>query len=175
MQRIDLQKQATMLIKQLSTEKLKEAVDYLAELQDNDANNTLPIEFPDEIPETGLGTYIHNLFKQVGGVDLEIPPRDPMREPLVLMNKMPAMIVLDTHITSLANRRHFQMSTIQEITAALQNLSTDELRHIEQAIHNLYQTRDVHIIYDDYYGIWTEQDQISVAVEVFELFDRSDN
>lgn len=81
MQKMDLQKQATMLIEQLSTEKLIEAVDYLAELQDNDANNTLPIEFTDEIPETGLGTYIHNLFKQVGGVDLEIPPRDPMREP----------------------------------------------------------------------------------------------
>ncbi len=81
MQKIDLQKQATMLIEQLSTEKLKELVNYLVELQDNDANNTLPIEFPDEIPETGLGTYIHNLFKQVGGVDLKIPPRDPMREP----------------------------------------------------------------------------------------------
>ena len=36
---MDLQKQATMLIEQLSTEKLKEAVDYLAELQDNDAPN----------------------------------------------------------------------------------------------------------------------------------------
>lgn len=164
-----------MLIEQLSTEKLIEAVDYLAELQDNDANNILPIEFTDEIPETGLATYIHNLFKQVGGVDLEIPPRDPMREPLALMPKMPAMVVLDTHITSLTNRRYFQMSTIQEITAALQNLSTDELQHIEQAIHNLYRTRDDYIIYDDNYGIWTEQDQILVAAEVFELFDRSDN
>ena len=45
------------------------------------------------------------------------------------------------------------MSTIQEITAALQNLSADELRHIEQAIHNLYRTRDGYIIYDDNYGI----------------------
>ena len=81
MQRIDLQKQVTMLIEQLSIEKLKEAVDYLVELQDNDANDTLPIEFADEIPDTGLGTYIHNLFRQVGGMDLEIPPREPMREP----------------------------------------------------------------------------------------------
>jgi len=61
---------------------------------------TLPIEFTDEIPETGLGTYIHNLFKQVGGVDLEIPPRDPMREPLVLMNNMTSIVVLDTNIMS---------------------------------------------------------------------------
>ena len=81
MRKMDLQKQATMLIEQLSIEKLIEVVNYLAELQDNDANNTSPIEFADEIPETGLGTYIHNLFKQVGGVDLEIPPREPMREP----------------------------------------------------------------------------------------------
>ena len=81
MQKMELQKQAAMLIKKLSTEKLIEVVNYLAELQDNDTNNTLSIEFADEIPETGLGTYIHNLFKQVGGVDLEIPPREPMREP----------------------------------------------------------------------------------------------
>ena len=65
------------------------------------------------------------------------------------------------------------MSTIQGITAALPNLSTEELLRIEQAIHNLYRNRDVHIIYD--YGIWTEQDQNLAAAEVFELFDRSDN
>ena len=81
MRKIDLQKQATMLIEQLSTEKLKSAVDYLVYLQDKDANNILPISHAEEIPEYGLGTYIHNLFKQVGGVDLEIPPREPMREP----------------------------------------------------------------------------------------------
>ena len=39
------------------------------------------------------------------------------------------------------------MHTIQEITAALPNLSTNELQHIEQEIHNLYRTRDEHIIY----------------------------
>ena len=81
MRKIDLQKQATRLIEQLSTEKLKSAVDYLAYLQDKDANNILPVSHAEEIPEKGLGTYIHNLFKQVGGVDLEIPPREPMREP----------------------------------------------------------------------------------------------
>ena len=32
-------------------------------------------------PEKGLGTAIHELFKPYGGVELEIPPRDPMREP----------------------------------------------------------------------------------------------
>ncbi|MDE0400698.1 MAG: plasmid stabilization protein [Candidatus Poribacteria bacterium] len=81
MEKMDLQKQATMLIKQLSTEKLKEVVDYLADLQGKDADNILPISHPQEIPEKGLGTFIHNLFKQIGGVELEIPPREPMREP----------------------------------------------------------------------------------------------
>lgn len=32
-------------------------------------------------PERGLGTALNNLFKPIGGVDLEIPERDPMREP----------------------------------------------------------------------------------------------
>lgn len=81
MQNVDLQTQAVRLIKQLSTEKLHEAVNYLAELQDEDSNNITPISQEEEIPEYGLGTYIHNLFKPFGGVDLEIPPREPMREP----------------------------------------------------------------------------------------------
>ena len=81
MQKMDLQKQAIMLIEQLSTEELKEVVDYLADLQGKDADNILPISHPQEIPEKGLGTFIHNLFKQIGGVELEIPPREPMREP----------------------------------------------------------------------------------------------
>ena len=32
-------------------------------------------------PPGNLGTAIHNLFKPYGGVELEIPPREPMREP----------------------------------------------------------------------------------------------
>ena len=67
------------------------------------------------------------------------------------------------------------MHTIQEITAVLSTLSTDELHRIERAIHNLYRVRCEHIIYDDNYGIWTEQDQISVAAEVFELLDKSED
>ncbi len=81
MQKMDLQKQAIMLIEQLSTEELKEVVDYLADLQGKDAANILPTFQVQEIPEKGLGTFIHKLFKQIGGVELEIPPREPMREP----------------------------------------------------------------------------------------------
>ena len=32
-------------------------------------------------PAKGLGTAIHELFKPFGGVELELPPREPMREP----------------------------------------------------------------------------------------------
>ena len=29
----------------------------------------------------GLGTAIHELFKPLGGVELDLPPREPMHEP----------------------------------------------------------------------------------------------
>ena len=32
-------------------------------------------------PDKNLGTAIHDLFRPFGGVELEIPPRQPMREP----------------------------------------------------------------------------------------------
>ena len=34
---------------------------------------------PADPPQKGLGTAIHNLFKPLGGVDLELPPREQMR------------------------------------------------------------------------------------------------
>ncbi len=34
----------------------------------------------DAVPEKDLGTEIHELFAPIGGVELEIPPRTPMRE-----------------------------------------------------------------------------------------------
>ena len=33
------------------------------------------------VPAKGLGTAIHDLFKPLGGVELDLPPREPMREP----------------------------------------------------------------------------------------------
>ena len=35
----------------------------------------------ENVPDKGLGTAIHELFKPFGGVELELPPRAPMREP----------------------------------------------------------------------------------------------
>ena len=67
------------------------------------------------------------------------------------------------------------MRTIEKIIAALPNLSTDELHHIEQVIHDLYRARHETIIFDDDYGVWTEWDQNSVAAEVFDLLDKTEN
>ena len=78
MRKVGLQQQAVTLIRQLSTEKLKEVVDYLADLQDAETRNVSPDH---EVPSQDLGTAIHELFKPFGGVELEIPPREPMREP----------------------------------------------------------------------------------------------
>ena len=33
------------------------------------------------LPEKGLGAAIFELFKPLGGIELELPPREPMREP----------------------------------------------------------------------------------------------
>ena len=33
----------------------------------------------EDVPAKGLGTAIHELFKPFGGVELELPPREPMR------------------------------------------------------------------------------------------------
>ena len=35
----------------------------------------------EKAPTEKLGTAIHELFKPLGGVDLDIPPREPMPEP----------------------------------------------------------------------------------------------
>ena len=32
-------------------------------------------------PAKGLGTALHELFRPFGSVELDIPPREPMREP----------------------------------------------------------------------------------------------
>ncbi|WP_419861551.1 plasmid stabilization protein [Candidatus Palauibacter sp.] len=50
---------------------------------DDDAKRRRRIgaEEDDRSNAKGLGTAIHELFSPLGGVELEIPPREPMREP----------------------------------------------------------------------------------------------
>lgn len=35
----------------------------------------------DPVPEKGLGTAIHRMFQTAGGIELDIPSRQSMREP----------------------------------------------------------------------------------------------
>ena len=72
MQNKNLRQQAVTLVEQLPAEKLKTAVDYLISLEEEVLRDS-------EVPQKGLGTVIHEMFKPFGGVELEIPPRESMR------------------------------------------------------------------------------------------------
>ena len=63
------------------------------------------------------------------------------------------------------------MSTVAEIAEALPKLNDEELRHVERALISIYRQRRTGIIYDDAYGVWTEEDQASAAAQVFALMD----
>ena len=66
------------------------------------------------------------------------------------------------------------MSTVAEITSALANLSTEELQQVERALISVYRQRKTGIIYDDDYGVWTEEDQMVVADQAFQMFDKAE-
>ena len=52
--------------------------DCCMEQQGDDIKLKAPTE-EDAAPDRGLGTAIHELFKPFGDVELEIPPREPMK------------------------------------------------------------------------------------------------
>ncbi len=66
------------------------------------------------------------------------------------------------------------MSTANEIRAALPGLTTRELQTVEAALREQYRVRKVGILYDDAYGVWTEEDQASAAADVFVLMDQAE-
>lgn len=59
------------------------------------------------------------------------------------------------------------MSTVSEIQAALPGLTTEELRAVDIALREQLRARKIGILYDDAYGLWTEEDQASAAAEAF--------
>ena len=63
------------------------------------------------------------------------------------------------------------MSKVLEITEVLPKLSDPELRDVERALHALYRQRGSGIIYDDAYGVWTEEDQAQAAAGIFQMLD----
>ena len=63
------------------------------------------------------------------------------------------------------------MSTLAEIENALTQLSAEDLLRVEAALHRLQRERKQGIIFDEAYGIWTEEDQSSVAAEAWSLME----
>jgi len=61
------------------------------------------------------------------------------------------------------------MSTLAEIEQALPKLTIEEMMRVEAALHRLQRERGVGIIYDDAYGLWTEDDQASVAADAWSV------
>lgn len=66
------------------------------------------------------------------------------------------------------------MSSVSEIQAALPRLTTDELRVLDAALREQFRARKVGILYDDAYGVWTEEDQASAAAEALALMDQEE-
>ena len=66
------------------------------------------------------------------------------------------------------------MSTVAEITNALSDLSTEELQKVERALISIYRQRKTGIIFDDAYGVWTEEDQVAVAGQAFTLMEEAE-
>ena len=54
----------------------------------------------------------------------------------------------------------------------LPSLTLPELRQVEQAVRQFYRERHPGILYDDAYGIWTEDDQTSAAADALMLMDK---
>ncbi len=63
------------------------------------------------------------------------------------------------------------VSTLNEIQAVLPRLTTEELRVVDAAVRAQFRARKVGVVYDDAYGLWTEEDQASAAAEAFGLMD----
>jgi hypothetical protein len=66
------------------------------------------------------------------------------------------------------------VSTILEIEAALPKLTAEELRRLEQAVHEQYRQRHDGIVYDDSHGVVTEADLISSAEAAFLVCDKEE-
>lgn len=66
------------------------------------------------------------------------------------------------------------MSTVSDIQAALPRLTAEELRAVDAALRQQFRARKLGILYDDGYGVWTEDDQASAAAEAFALMDQAE-
>ncbi len=53
-------------------------------------------------------------------------------------------------------------------------LTIEELRALDVALREQFRVRRVGILYDDAYGLWTEEDQASAAAEAFAVMDQEE-
>ena len=67
------------------------------------------------------------------------------------------------------------MSTLGEIEAALPQLNDQELRQLERSLRRLYRERNLQVLYDDAYGVYTDADLIASAEEAFLMYDREED
>jgi len=61
-----------------------------------------------------------------------------------------------------------------DIESVLPNLTTEELRRVEEALHRQYRQRQDNIVYDDSYGVVTETDLIASAEQAFLAYDKEE-
>ena len=67
------------------------------------------------------------------------------------------------------------MNAIGEIQAALPNLTPHELQILDAALRAQFRERKIGILYDDAYGVWTEEDQASLAAQAFEFLEQEES
>jgi spermidine synthase len=63
------------------------------------------------------------------------------------------------------------MSTVAEIAGALPKLSNAELREVEQLVLQSYRDRRLGIVFDDAYGLMTEDDLRAIQDEALRVID----
>ena len=63
------------------------------------------------------------------------------------------------------------MSTVAEINETIHHLTNDELRAVERRLLQEYRDRKVGIIFDDSYGMLTEEDLRAVQEQALRVID----
>jgi len=63
------------------------------------------------------------------------------------------------------------MSTVAEINETIHHLTNDELRAVERRLLQEYRERKVGIIFDDSYGMLTEEDLRAVQEQALRVID----
>ena len=67
------------------------------------------------------------------------------------------------------------MSTVADINLALDKLDVAQLLQVEGRINALQRQKSSGIIFDDDYGLWTEEDQASAAAQAWEVLEAGES